>query len=56
MKKKVLVTINYIAVFLFMLSACALDSDSWLPYIVCVVCEVWFFLMLIANRERLSKW
>lgn len=56
MKNKVLISINYIAAFIFIVAVCAMDSDSWLPYIACAVCEVWFVLMLIANRERLCRW
>ena len=32
-----------------------LDSDTWIPYIVCCVCLAWFILFMFVNREYLRK-
>lgn len=47
MKTKVLKTITVIALVVLVLAACCVDSDSWIPSIVCLVCEAWLTLMLI---------
>jgi len=36
---------------LFLVSACALDSDSWIPHIVCMVSLLWLALFAYANGQ-----
>lgn len=52
MKNIILKTITAIATLLAILSACALDSDTYIPYAVLIGCMVWLGLFLYVNRER----
>ena len=56
MKNKILKTINFIVAIIFLLSICLLDSDTWIPCIVCFVCEIWFAIFVFANKETLMKY
>ena len=56
MKNKILKTITGIMAMLFILAASALDSNSYIPHIICAVAEVWFALFLLANRKALKTW
>ena len=56
MKNKILKAINYIMAIIFLLSICLLDSDTWIPCIVCFVCEIWFAIFVFANKETLMKY
>lgn len=56
MKNKILKTITGIMAMLFLLAASAVDSDSYIPYIICAVSEVWIGLFLVANRKALKTW
>lgn len=49
MKKIILKTTAAIMGILFILSGCALDSDSWIPYIVCYGSGAWLALFAYAN-------
>lgn len=53
MKNKILKTINTVAGILFLVSASSLDSESYIPHVVCGVCLVWFSLFVYANKERM---
>lgn len=48
----ILKSITYAAFIMFLVSACAIDSPSWIPTIVCVVCMAWLGLFGYANRDR----
>lgn len=48
-KNFILKTITCIAGILFFVSACAIDSPSWIPTIICVVCMIWLGLFAYAN-------
>lgn len=56
MKNKILKTITGIMAVLLILAASSLDSDTYIPYIICAVSEVWFILFLLANRKALKTW
>ena len=56
MKNKILKTITRIMAVLFFLAASALDSNTYIPHIICAVSEVWIVLFLIANRKALKTW
>ena len=56
MKNKILKTITGIVVVMFILAASALDSNSYIPHIICAVSEAWFILFLLANRKSLKSW
>lgn len=45
----ILKTITWIAGILAMISACAVDSPSWIPTIVFVVCMAWLAMFAYAN-------
>lgn len=56
MRKKVLKAVTIIAAIMFMLSVCALDSDSYIPIIIAFACEGWLALMAYANKELLGRY
>ena len=56
MKNKILKTITGIMAVLFLLSASALDGNTYIPHIICAVSEVWVVLFLLANRKALKTW
>lgn len=56
MKNKILKTINFIVAIIFIISGCMLDSDTWIPYIVCFICEIWFAIFVFVNKETLMKY
>ena len=49
MKKRILKTIAIIMGFIFMVSASALDSLTWIPTIMTVVSGLWLVLYAYAN-------
>lgn len=49
MKNKILKAIAYIVGTLWIISACAIDSESWIPTIVCAVCTAYLALFSYAN-------
>lgn len=51
-KNVILKAITGAAVVLFLLSACALDSESMAPAWVCIGCAGWLALFAAANGER----
>lgn len=55
LKNIILKTVAYIMVFLFLLSGCALDSNSWVPCIVCGASLAWLALFAYANKEFIIK-
>ena len=56
MKNKILKTITGIMAVLFIVSASALDSNTYIPNFICAVSEVWIVLFMIANRKALKSW
>ena len=46
---KILKILTGIAVVVFLASGCALDSDSYIPHIACLISEIWLLLMVWAN-------
>ena len=55
MRNKILKAVTTVAAIAFILSGCALDSQSWLPHIICGVSLLWLVLMVIANWEALNE-
>ncbi len=53
MKNKILKAITAIAGVLMVLSMCAMDSDSWLPFIVYVSCIAWLGVFTEVNKDYL---
>lgn len=53
LKNKVLKTITGITGVLAFLSIMCLDSESWIPVIVLIICMAWLGLFLYANKENL---
>ncbi len=51
LKNIILKSVAYIMGGLFLVSACALDSDSWIPHIVCSVSILWLALFAYANGQ-----
>ena len=50
MRIKILKIVSCITAVLGILSACCLDSESWIPSIVCGVCLGWWTLFGYANN------
>lgn len=46
-------TITVLAIILWSLSICAMDSDTILPTIVLVVTTIWLTLIYVANADRI---
>ena len=46
---RILIVINYITALVAMTSACMLDSDSFAPMVILLVCVLWFILFAAAN-------
>ena len=56
LKNRILKSIIYFTSFLFLLSACMVDSDSYIPYIVLVTSTVILIVLMIANWDIISKY
>ena len=52
MKNEILQAINIIVAIVFCVFATALDSESNIPFVICVACAIWMVLMLIANFKK----
>lgn len=49
MKNKILKAIAWAVSLVWIVSACLIDLDSWIPFIVCVICEIYMVLFSYAN-------
>ena len=56
LKNKILKSIIYFTSFLFLLSACMVDSDSYIPYFILVACTVILIVFMVANWDIISKY
>ena len=56
LKNKIIKSIIYFTFFLFLLFACMVDSDSYIPYIILVACMVILIIFMIANWDIISKY
>ena len=56
LKNRILKSIIYFTSFLFLLSACMVDSDSYIPYVILVACTVILIVFMIANWNTISKY
>ena len=56
LKNRILKSIIYFTSFLFLLSACMLDSDSYIPYVILVACMMILIVFMIANWDIISKY
>ena len=54
MKNKILKAITCVAGVTLLLSACALDSQSYLPHIICSVCLAGLLPFVLINREVIN--
>lgn len=48
-KRKILIASVIIALIVFVISVCMLDSESWIPTITCAISLSWLLIMGIAN-------
>lgn len=39
------------AAITFLVFATALDSGSWIPFVVCSICVMWLFIVALANSR-----
>lgn len=51
-KNRIILGSVYLSIIVFVLSALCIDSDSWIPTIVCGVCELWVAFILICNLPK----
>ena len=56
LKNKILKSIIYFTSFLFLLSACMVDSDSYIPYVILIACTVILITFIIANWDIINKY
>ena len=54
-KNRLIMGSVYLSVIVFVLSALCIDSESWIPTIVCAVCEAWLLFILICNLPKKQK-
>lgn len=47
----ILKTITTIVAIIFALAVCALDSDSWIPMNICIVCLAWLLPFAVINGQ-----
>lgn len=55
-KNNILKSIMYCVAFIAILMACMVDSDSYIPYIVLMVCMVVLSVFMIANWDMIKKY
>ena len=51
-KKRILITLSVIAGIGALLSADALDDDTWYPAIILLICVAWLSLICVANTRE----
>ena len=51
-KNKVLKTITGISIILNLLSVMCIDGESYIPYIVIIVCTTWLTIFYTANKRQ----
>jgi len=49
---RILKAITIVAVVIGLLSLQCLDSESWIPAIVSIICGAWLILFAVANTEH----
>ena len=49
MKNIILKTLAYLSMFAWIVAACAIDSESWIPTIIICVTSAWLTLFAYAN-------
>lgn len=54
MKNKILKVTAYTMAFIFIFSACCVDSDSIIPSVLCVISLLWLALFAFANHKRMT--
>ena len=55
-KNIVLKTITWIMAIAFILAACAVDSESIIPAIICGVSLTWLVPITLINHRRFKRW
>lgn len=56
LKNRILKSIIYFTSFLFLLSACMVDSDSYIPYVILVACMLILIVFMVANWDTINKY
>lgn len=54
-KNRLIIGSVYVSVIVFVLSALCIDSQSWIPTIICGVCEAWMGFILYCNLRKPQK-
>lgn len=55
MKNNILKVITAIAATGWMISVCMLDSETYIPIIINIICLLWLLLIAVANQERFNN-
>ena len=54
-KNRLIIGSVYVSVIIFVLSALCIDSENWIPTIICGVCEAWMIFILYCNLRKPSQ-
>ena len=54
-KNRLIIGSVYVSVIVFVLSALCIDSQSWIPTIICGVCDAWLLFILYCNVRKPQK-
>ncbi len=52
MKRKTIKKLNALAFIVWILSGSSVDSESWIPLIVCAIATIWLGLFLDDGKKR----
>ena len=55
MKNKILIASAKLAGIMLLLSACMLDSDTYIPYVIVIITAVYLTLFYQANKKRFKR-
>ena len=56
MKNKLLIASVKLAIIIYLISVCALDSESYIPYVTALVSLVYLYMFCRVNKKYLERW
>lgn len=56
MRNKILIAITTVAAIIFVLGGISLDSEGYVPAIMCLISGMWIVPFTIANAERIDRY
>lgn len=54
-KNRLIIGSVYLSIIAFVLSALCIDSESWIPTIICGVSEAWMAFIFVCNLPKKQK-